>query len=70
MNTEFREIMRSALPAGIRKDRTPIEALDATLSFDFWRRLRIDQKLSVAQGKRVVEAVTSALLAAHRRDKG
>ncbi|MEP1219109.1 MAG: TetR/AcrR family transcriptional regulator [Parvibaculum sp.] len=70
MNTEFREIMRSALPAGIRKDRTLIEALDATLSFDFWRRLRIDQKLSVAQGKRVVEAVTSALLAAHRRDKG
>jgi AcrR family transcriptional regulator len=70
MNAQFRELMRSALPADIRKDRTLLEALDATLSFDFWRRLRVDQKLSVAQGKRIVEAAAAALLAAHHRSKG
>lgn len=69
MNAQFRDIMRSSLPADIRKDRTLLEALDATLSFDFWRRLRIDQNLSVAQGKRVVEATASALLAVHRHGK-
>ncbi|MBO6634259.1 TetR/AcrR family transcriptional regulator [Parvibaculum sp.] len=70
MNAQFRELMRSALPGDIRKDRTFLEALDATLSFDFWRRLRVDQGLSVTQGKRTVEAIASALLAAHRRGKG
>lgn len=70
MNTQFRDLMRNALPAGIRKDRTLFEALDATLSFDFWRRLRVDQHLSVAQAKRTVEATAVALLAAHRRGKG
>lgn len=70
MNIQFRELMRAALPADIRKDRVVLDALDAALSFDFWRRLRTDQQLSVPQGKRVVEAVASALLAAQRRTKG
>ncbi len=61
MNTAFRDIMRSALPPAIRKDKTTIDALDAVLSFDFWKRLRSDQRLSISQARRVVE-MTAALL--------
>lgn len=66
MNTAFRDIMRSALPAAIRKDRVLVDALDAVLSFDFWRRLRVDQRLSISQARRVVEAAAAPLIGAKR----
>ncbi|PKP68582.1 MAG: transcriptional regulator [Alphaproteobacteria bacterium HGW-Alphaproteobacteria-5] len=66
MNTAFRDIMRSALPAAIRKDRVLVDALDAVLSFDFWRRLRLDQRLSISQARRVVEAAAAPLIGAKR----
>lgn len=66
MNTAFRDIMRSALPAAIRKDRVLVDALDAVLSFDFWRRLRVDQRLSISQARRVVEATAAPLIGAKR----
>ena len=66
MNTAFRDIMRSALPTAIRKDRVLVDALDAVLSFDFWRRLRVDQRLSISQARRVVEATAAPLIGAKR----
>jgi AcrR family transcriptional regulator len=66
MNIAFRDIMRSALPAAVRKDRVLVDALDAVLSFDFWRRLRIDQRLSISQARRVVEAAAAPLIGAKR----
>ena len=66
MNATFREIMRAVLPAAIRKDRVTLDALDAVLSFDFWRRLRSEQRLSVAQARRVVEVTAAPLIAAKR----
>ncbi|ABS62746.1 transcriptional regulator, TetR family [Parvibaculum lavamentivorans DS-1] len=62
MNEMLRKAMRSALPAGIRKDKMLLDALDAVFSFEFWRRLRSDQELSPAQARRVVEHVTSSLV--------
>ena len=66
MNSGLRELLRTALPADLRKDRTLLDALDALLSFDLWRRLRIDQRLSITQAKRVVEALGLALVAPAR----
>ncbi|MDZ4381656.1 MAG: hypothetical protein U0942_09975 [Parvibaculum sp.] len=66
MNIAFRDIMRSALPAAVRKDRVLVDALDAVLSFDFWRRLRVDQRLSISQARRVVEAAAAPLIGAKR----
>lgn len=66
MNAGLRELLRNALPVDLRKDRTVVDALDALLSFDMWRRLRIDQGLSVPQAKRVIEAMGLALVAPPR----
>jgi AcrR family transcriptional regulator len=63
MNAGLRDLLRNALPASLRKDRTLVDALDAVLSFDMWRRLRMDQNLSVPQAKRTIEAMGLALLA-------
>jgi hypothetical protein len=39
-----------------------LEALDLLLSFDTWRRLRQDQKLSVVQARNTVLLAANALL--------
>lgn len=69
MNEGLRDLLRNALPASLRKDRTLVDALDALLSFDMWRRLRIDQRLSIPQAKRTVEAIGLALLAPVRNKR-
>lgn len=69
MNSGLRDLLRTALPAELRKDRTLLDALDALLSFDLWRRLRIDQRLSVAQARRVIEALGLALVAPVRNKR-
>lgn len=66
MNAAFRDLARTALPPEMRKDRTLVEAVDAVLSFDFWRRLRVDQNLSVAQARRAMEMTGRALLSTPR----
>jgi AcrR family transcriptional regulator len=63
MNDSLRTILRASLPTSLTKDRTLFDALDATMSFEFWRRLREDQGLSVAQAKRVMEKVLATLAA-------
>jgi AcrR family transcriptional regulator len=69
MNAGLRDLLRNALPASLRKDRTLLDALDAVLSFDMWRRLRMDQNLSVPQARRTVEAMGLALLAPVRNKR-
>lgn len=54
-----RTILREALAPVIKLEGPTLEALDLLMSFDAWRRLRKDQKLSVA------EARDTVLLAAH-----
>jgi len=61
MNDGLRAILRASLPASLTKDRTLFDALDATMSFEFWRRLRVDQGLSVTQARRVMERILAAL---------
>ncbi|MEQ8268112.1 MAG: hypothetical protein RH982_13020 [Parvibaculum sp.] len=61
MNELLRKAMRTALPADLRKDRTQFDALEAAMSFEFWRRLRSDQQLSVAQAKRVMEMTVAGV---------
>ncbi|MFN4355838.1 TetR/AcrR family transcriptional regulator [Parvibaculum sp.] len=69
MNAGLRELLRNALPSNIRKDRTTLDAMDALLSFDMWRRLRVDQRLSIPQAKRVIEAMGLALVAPGRNKR-
>ena len=69
MNAGLRDLLRNALPADLRKDRTLVDALDALLSFDMWRRLRLDQRLSAQQARRVVEAMGLALVAPVRNKR-
>ena len=66
MNAGLRDLLRNGLPAELRKDRTLVDALDALLSFDMWRRLRLDQRLTVPQAKRIIEAMGRALVAPAR----
>ncbi|MBI1211117.1 MAG: TetR family transcriptional regulator [Alphaproteobacteria bacterium] len=51
-----------ALPGEMRKRRGLVEALDLLLSFEAWRRLRRDQKLSAAQAKQAVATAVGAVL--------
>lgn len=69
MNAGLRDLLRNALPADLRKDRTLVDALDALLSFDMWRRLRLDQRLSAQQARRVIEAMGLALVAPVRNKR-
>jgi AcrR family transcriptional regulator len=57
-----REMMVAILPAPRRMDADFIESLDLLMSFDTWRRLRKDQKLSVPKARRVLERLVQALV--------
>lgn len=56
-----REAVRAVLPAALRKDEL-FEALDLTLSFEVWRRLRYEQGLSVRQAQAVLRRMLAALV--------
>jgi AcrR family transcriptional regulator len=58
-----RELLLRHLDGVASVDGDLLEALDLTLSFDVWRRLREDQGLSVADAQRVVGAMARAVLA-------
>lgn len=57
-----RRALEDLLPAGVRSDAVLLEALDLALSFDSWRRLRRDQKLSPAKARAVMEETAARLL--------
>lgn len=60
---ELRRIMRDVLPTAMAADQDLGEALDAVMSIDMWRRLRMEQKLDVAKSTAIVHRVVSALTA-------
>lgn len=57
-----RRLLRDALAPDIRRRRLVLEALDLALSFESWRRLRHDQKLSPARARAVMIRSAEALM--------
>lgn len=58
----LRELLLFVLPKAIHEDPGRLEALDAVLSLDMWRRLRVDQGLSAAEAGKVWRRIVSALV--------
>jgi AcrR family transcriptional regulator len=49
-----RKLLVAVLPASIAADLVRLEALNLTLSFESWRRLRIDQRLSIVRARQTM----------------
>ncbi|MGA7870293.1 MAG: hypothetical protein WCA22_05275 [Candidatus Binatus sp.] len=62
MTREQRAELVRAVPAGKRADDAFFEALDLLLSFETWRRLRKEQKLSVARARLTLDLLLDALM--------
>ena len=58
---KYPEALRDVLPASFAKGEL-FEALDLTLSFEAWRRLRYEQGLSVKQAQAVLRQLVAALI--------
>lgn len=58
--TAQRRTLAQVLPAAVR-DKS-LEALDLVLSFDSWRRLRLDQKLPPKQARAVIAQLVARLV--------
>jgi len=58
-----RSILKSILPKEIISDRALFAALENTLAFTTWRRLRQDQNLSVENAKEAVRLMLNGLIA-------
>lgn len=54
---EQREMMKAGLSEIVTSDPDLLEALDLLLSFDTWRRLRRDQRLSVPRAREVLRSL-------------
>ncbi len=57
-----RETLLAALPESIRNDSERVEALDLVCSFEAWRRLRQEQRLTIRDATAVWKRLASALL--------
>lgn len=57
-----RETLLAALPQSIRNDSERVEALDLVCSFEAWRRLRQEQRLTIRDATAVWKRLASALL--------
>lgn len=62
MVREQRATFSAVLPAARRKDPLFLESLDLLLSFDTWRRLRKEQKLSRPRARAVLSHLVGLLL--------
>jgi AcrR family transcriptional regulator len=56
-----REALRAVLPSSLAKGEV-LEALDLTLSFEAWRRLRYEQGLTIKQAQAVLRRLARALV--------
>ena len=61
---ELRNIMRDVLPSALAADRELCESLDAVMSIDMWRRLRLEQNQPPAAAAQLLHRMTDALLQA------
>lgn len=66
LQAELRAIMWPLLPADHAADPMLAEALDAVLSIDLWKRLRIDQKQSPDAARAVLHRLVDGMLADRR----
>lgn len=57
-----RGMLTAILPDDVRKDAELVEGLDLLLSFETWRRLRRDQKLSLTKARRALDRLVTALV--------
>jgi AcrR family transcriptional regulator len=62
MTREQRAALVRAVPADRRVDHAFFEALDLLLSFETWRRLRKDQKLSATRARHTLERLLDGLM--------
>src|SRR5262249_34213387 len=63
MNSQMlRDIMLFVFPKAVKADAELIEALDAAMSIETWRRLRLQQGMSAKAARRVMERTAEALL--------
>jgi AcrR family transcriptional regulator len=62
MIREQRAALARITPDDKRTDESLLEALDLLLSFETWRRLRKDQKLSVVRARRMLDMLLVALI--------
>ncbi|MBY0563898.1 MAG: TetR/AcrR family transcriptional regulator [Hyphomonadaceae bacterium] len=58
----LREMLLFVLPRSSKDDVDTKEALEVALSFEAWRRLRQEQRLSPKAGLRVVKRIVAALV--------
>lgn len=63
IQSELRGIMLAVLPPELANDRPLREALDAVMSIDMWRRLRLEQRLDASAATQLVHRMVSALTA-------
>jgi len=57
-----RQTLAAVLPASVRADAVRLDTLDLCFSFEAWRRLRQEQKLSVKDAAIVWRALAAALV--------
>lgn len=62
LQAELRGILTGLLPDALRGDAALVEALDAVLSIDMWRRLRIEQKLDAGVSAQLLHRMLAGLL--------
>lgn len=62
LTLQQRSSLFAILPAEMRMKPDLRESLDLALSFEAWRRLRKEQRLSVVRSRRVMHAMASALI--------
>lgn len=58
---ELRAILQGLLPPALATDAQLIEALDAVMSMDMWRRLRLEQKLDAEAATAIVHRLLSGI---------
>lgn len=61
---ELRAILLGVLPPAMAADTALVESLDAVMSIDLWRRLRLEQKLSVTDATDILRRLVGALVPA------
>lgn len=59
----LRETLIQALPPALREDAVLVDALEMALSFETWRRLRMDQHASPESARAVMSRFVDTLLA-------
>lgn len=62
MNDFLRMRLGQVLPHAIVEDKLRFDALDMLLSFETWRRLRVDQKLPLRRTREIIDYMVGLML--------